>query len=863
MKEMSNSHTKRSIGRKMRGFVIGISIFAIILTNFISFQSLSNLHKIAEKSLDELGNTAAEDAEQALETQAQRQLLTLATEKAGYIELLFENVAESLHGIAYAAEDIYSNPDQYPDRSVKLPKPESRELAAQILHSERITKENEDLYKTELSKLANIQDLLVQYNRNNDMISSTYVATKTGWMIQADYIPYSKYVEGSSEPLPYEADTRQWYQRAQEAEEGDIVYTDVIEDAHGGGDCIVCAQPVYHDGEIVAVAGVGSYLTVVKDVVIQTAIGESGYAFLVNQYGQIMVSPKEEGETAANTSEGTDVRNSSNERFAGNVQKMVQRESGVDQLELDGKQKYIAYMPLKGVNWSFVAVIDEDEVLELAKDSQNTIIGMKKSANHEMAEQFKILNWKFLLSGLLLVIMTVTLSMYFARRLTKPLLRLKEDVSTIGQGNLDYQIDIHTGDEIEELAASFNQMKKELKNYIASLNQITAEKERIGAELDVAQKIQKDMLPQIFPAFPGRRDFDIYADMQPAKEVGGDFYDFFLVDDRHLAIVIADVSGKGVPAALFMVIAKTLIKNHMQSGETPQQVFYHVNNQLCENNEAGMFVTAWLGLYDFEREVMTCVNAGHNPPVIIDKDDTITFYNQPSGFVLAGFENFEYEQYELPVKAGTKIFVYTDGVTEANNEKEELFGEERLKNSIGSHAAENPQSMVKHVKNEVFSYMGEAAQFDDVTMLCLEIKNSYKWEETIAVDEAMLSTVTEHVETFLEKQCADKRAQTQIAIAIDEICSNVLYYAYPDGNGTLEISLEMLDDSMVKICFKDYGVKYNPLEKEDPDVELLAEEREIGGLGIFMVKNLMDRVEYEYRENKNCLTIYKKIIVGR
>ena len=278
-----------------------------------------------------------------------------------------------------------------------------------------------------------------------------------------------------------------------------------------------------------------------------------------------------------------------------------------------------------------------------------------------------------------------------------------------------------TRDELGHLYRSIRQMESDIYTYIDDLTAVTAEKERIGAELDVATHIQASMLPCIFPAFPERPEFDIYASMQPAKEVGGDFYDFFLVDSDHLAIVIADVSGKGVPAALFMVIAKTLLKDHTQAGINPAEVFSKVNQQLCESNDEGMFVTAWMGVLEISTRHMTFVNAGHNPPLLRKGTDCWEYLKQRSGFVLAGMEGMRYKSGELQLSPGDTLYLYTDGVTEAANSEEALLGEERLKEILDTAVYDTCEQLLAVVKNDVEMFVGDEPQFDDITMLALKL----------------------------------------------------------------------------------------------------------------------------------------------
>ncbi|WP_431063785.1 SpoIIE family protein phosphatase [Methanobacterium sp.] len=276
--------------------------------------------------------------------------------------------------------------------------------------------------------------------------------------------------------------------------------------------------------------------------------------------------------------------------------------------------------------------------------------------------------------------------------------------------------------EVGILALSFEKMTRDLEIYIKNLEKVTAEKERINTELNVAKKIQADMLPRKFPAFPGQDEFDIYATNIPAKEVGGDFYDFFLIDENHLAIVIADVSGKGVPAALFMVIAKTLIKTQAQLGKNPEEVFATVNNQLCEGNDENMFVTAWMGILEIETGKFTYVNAGHNLPLLKHANKDYNWLKSKPGFVLAGMENIKYYQEEITLEQGDRIYLYTDGVTEAINCDDELFGDLRLLKIMNTKKDSSLKELLFYVQDKINIFVRDREQFDDITMLIMEYK---------------------------------------------------------------------------------------------------------------------------------------------
>ena len=285
-------------------------------------------------------------------------------------------------------------------------------------------------------------------------------------------------------------------------------------------------------------------------------------------------------------------------------------------------------------------------------------------------------------------------------------------------------LNIKTVAELENLANVMAEMEKDLTLHEEHIKEITAEKERINTELSMATQIQESMLPSIFPPYPDRKEFDIYAAMDPAREVGGDFYDFFLVDENHLGIVIADVSGKGVPAALFMMISKTILQNCAMLGSPVSDVLTQTNESLCAENKMDMFVTAWIGILDLQTGKMSCSSAGHEYPAVMSDSRTFELVRNKSGFVLGGFEGLRYQAYEITLKPGDKIFIYTDGVPEATNIHNELFGTDRMIDALNANSGGTPQEILAEVRRAVDEFVGEAEQFDDLTMLCLEYKGS-------------------------------------------------------------------------------------------------------------------------------------------
>ena len=285
---------------------------------------------------------------------------------------------------------------------------------------------------------------------------------------------------------------------------------------------------------------------------------------------------------------------------------------------------------------------------------------------------------------------------------------------------------IRTGDEVEHLNLVMAQMEKDLSVYMEDLTRVTKKEERVRTELDMASKIQKGALPDIFPAFPDRQEFELYASMEPAKEIGGDFYDFFLIDDDHLCLVIADVSGKGVPAALFMMASKIILADNAIMGKSPSEILYDANNAICKNNKLEMFVTVWVGILEISTGKLIAANAGHEYPALKKGDGGFAVFKDRHGFVLGGMEGMKFKEYEILLSPGDKLFVYTDGVPEANDPDGNMFEVERMIDALNEDPDASPAQILGAVRGQINIFVREAEQFDDLTMLCLEYKGAKK-----------------------------------------------------------------------------------------------------------------------------------------
>ena len=497
------------------------------------------------------------------------------------------------------------------------------------------------------------------------------------------------------------------------------------------------------------------------------------------------------------------------------------------------------------------------------KDSNGKVAGIlcvqRFMKNLSRARQKYILE----VSSLTLIIMIISIilvKIFIRKQIVQPIIKINDEAKRFANDDNKMKKEIKEISKISEvasLAISINKMENDTVKYIDNITSITKEKERIGTELKLAKSIQENSLPTTFPAFPEKHEFDLYATMTPAKEVGGDFYDFFLIDDNHLGVVIADVSGKGVPAALFMMVTKILINEYSLSINNPGEVLTTVNDRICNSNKDNMFITVLLGILDTSTGKMTISIAGHEDACIYRNGEEFTIDKRKHDIPLGVMEGYKYNNYDIKLNSGDKIFIYTDGVNESENKEREMFGLDRMIKSLNSVSSKDPKTILEKVKEDVDLFADGADQFDDITMLCLEYKQKVNnMKNRFKTDTSELEEVT----AFVHKSLGDKvnkKIIMKLDVCIEEIFVNICNYAYKKtGYVDIEISL---DDSKFAITFIDEGIPFNPLEKDEPNINLSSEDREIGGLGIFMVKKMMDKVSYKHDNNKNILTIEKNL----
>lgn len=393
------------------------------------------------------------------------------------------------------------------------------------------------------------------------------------------------------------------------------------------------------------------------------------------------------------------------------------------------------------------------------------------------------------------------------------------------------------------------------KEMVEGQDKISREHSRVETELGVARAIQEHALP-IVHTLEDHPEFDLAASMTPAKEIGGDFYDFFFIDPTHLALMIADVSGKGVPAALFMMVSKIYLDNNITPKASPGQILAEVNHHICEKDLENMFVTVWLGILDLETGKLVSASAGHEYPIVCRKDAGFELFKDKHGLVLGGMDGVRYRETEIQLQPGDTLFVYTDGVPDTTNTVQECFGIERTLHALNKFQEGSMSELISHIKKELASFSGNEPQFDDTTMMAFRFLE-YKSLDGISIkpDASSVEYVENYLSDEMEKAGLDRKVMNKVNICIDEIYPNIVNYS---GAVWANASVQ-IDEKKVTVTFMDNGIPFNPLATAEPDTSLSLEDRVPGGLGIFMTKKLMDETVYQYIDGKNVFHMSKNL----
>lgn len=525
-----------------------------------------------------------------------------------------------------------------------------------------------------------------------------------------------------------------------------------------------------------------------------------------------------------------------------------------------------SYRPLNinGLGWVIMSEIDEAEAFAA------------------IGELFR----KLMLTVVLQLFLAFVVAMVFSRTITRPLARLSENSRALAHGNLAVRIDTTGGDEIGDLSRDFEHMRQSLKKVVNELEELnagleqkvaerTAELEaserqlaiankRMMEELNFARDIQMGMLPLLFPAFPDRPEFHLDALLEPAREVGGDFYDFYFQDENRLCLIVADVSGKGAPAALYMAVSKTLIKSRAAHDFDPSRILTQVNGELAENNTTSTFVTIFLAILDVSNGELVYCNAGHNAPYIKRKSGRLEQLEELHGPILGVLPNLTYTMDDTILAPGDMLVMYTDGVTESMNERDEEYTDRRLADLLSNSGAQIPNELTVEILEDVRSHQGNAEQSDDITLLALQYHGARPEDGghlEVRIKNRMpdIDVVEERFHEFATRSGISETDRQTMSMVMDDLLNNVISYAYPKGGDHVIVVDMTLKGSRLVLMIEDDGIPFNPFNVEEPDVGLSVEERGIGGLGVHLVRETMDEYYYQRRANKNIVILVKEL----
>ncbi|MBR2701385.1 MAG: SpoIIE family protein phosphatase [Erysipelotrichaceae bacterium] len=711
----------KSLGQKISMVMVGVIIVTLLIVGVIFMLSMKDVSDVVISTNKEVGESVTAISSTSMTEVSKQRLVELAHDKASIADGFFIDFERAVRIVAADAERIYGNPNRYVQKTVRPPKKENNgKLSLQVLYSDNVNP-NDSRIVHELGLLGNIGDTLMSVNSQFDDLASIYVATESGFMVQADYIAASKF-DDAGNIMPLDARRRPWYIGARES--GEPYFTPVVRDAHTPQLGIMCGVPVYKDGKLVAVAGGGMYLDALESLVKNVDLGASGNSCILNRKGQVLFSTYSEGTLAA-VDGGPDLRT-----LDGSIAEIatdaVNGATGIAMLEIDGADQYVAYAPLKTVGWSVFVILSQVSVEEPTAMMREKLSDLTQQA---------IGNTNLLIGHSLVMMVSVFAcalafalanSMVLSKKIVKPIKALTEEVQAIEGDNLDFKWDMNTDDETQVLADSFRSLTERMKMYINDIQLYTAKNERMSAELSLAERIQASMLPHENPPFPDKKEFEIFGVMDPAREVGGDFYDYFFIDDDHLCLTIADVSGKGIPGALFMMISVIILRNTAMMIKKCDRVLAQLNEALCSHNEAEMFLTVWIGILEISTGKLTACNAGHEYPMIKHPDGNYEMLKDKHGLVLGAMQHMKYTEYEIYLEPGSKVFVYTDGLPEATNKDEKMFGTDRVVETLNVDPNVSPEQTLQNMRKAVDEFVQDAEQFDDLTMLCIEYRGKQK-----------------------------------------------------------------------------------------------------------------------------------------
>ena len=676
--------------KKKLSLRVRLCIFSVCLVAFTMLVSFT----VSESGFNDLRN----EAKQSLVDQSLSSAISYASGKADLIDSNLNGICARVELVVKHIEDMYENPQDFVHKDIphasyyKDIKEGEKDYHIYFLPFEEKNRENPEILE-ELRTISSIENIFYEMMEYSSRFCLLSVYTDSGIAVGYDK-NVANYVDVKEfNPI---ALNKEYY--VEPAASGESYITSVYDDSFGRGKMITVSFPFFVDGKFKGVTTADILIEDLNEEIVKTGNDslENEVRILIDKNGDCICY------SANNESDNDAFVNSviSNETLGSRLSE----DNGYVTINCDGKDYLVVYETADACDWKFLDVLPYDSITAPSVVFNKTI---------------RVINIRMIAVFAILIIIMVIIALHACKKMLRPMATLTDAVSKINDDNIDFAAGIHSGDEIELLANKFEMAFKKVKEYMENLSKAEAERHRIGVELNIATQIQASYIPNIFPPFPNRTDFEIFADMCPAKEVGGDFYDFFFVDENHLGLVIADVSGKGVGAAMFMMISKTFLNGQAHIDNSPSKILYEVNNRLCENNSAEMFVTVWLGILDVRTGKITASNAGHEYPFIQRAGQKYEILKDKHGLALGAFPNAKYTEYEIDLNKGDAIFVYTDGVAEATNAENELFGTTRTCEVLNNSIDASMEQTIKGVRSGIDDFVKDAPQFDDITMLAL------------------------------------------------------------------------------------------------------------------------------------------------
>ena len=637
----------------------------------------------------------------------------------------------------------------------------------------------------------------------------------------------------------YDYTRRDWYSASLHADSAR--WTNPYREVNGSVVCIYCLPIVNSKGERIGVFAFDLSLMELTDHVQDIKPYPHSFITMMDRDLNFIVHPNKKLIMKGNPAQVLDKdKYEVNETIFVDIKNLKR---GIGSFGYGGEKKYLYYAPVRRAGWTITLECGESEI----------------------TAGVATVRVEMLLVSLIGIIALLLVVFLFMRRMLKPISQFSEAALRIADGDFNTPMpEMHDHNELWKLGCSLDYMQHALDEKIRELAKTTKEKGRIESELSIASKIQMSMIPKIFPPYPDRDDIDVYGTLIPAKAVGGDLYDFFLRDEK-LFFCVGDVSGKGVPASLVMAVTRSLVRIVAAQESRPEKIVTALNNLMSDSNDSNMFVTLFVGVLDIPTGRFRYCNAGHNAPVILEgASGEVRMLSVKPNLPVAVMPDVKFELEETTIAPDTDIFLYTDGLTEAENKRKELFGEERMMDVLRSNVNKASRQQVESMLEAVHRHVDGAEQSDDLTMVAIKYKRrqretKYYRRLTLHNDVAETPKIAQFMDDMVGETGLDSALASNLNLAVEEAVVNVMNYAYPHGE-VGHIYLEVYaNDARIKFVITDNGVPFDPTTTAEPDVTADLEDRPIGGLGIFLVRQLMDSVNYERVKGENILTLRKML----